>query len=453
MSFNLTTVGEFAIIQGGYAYKSNDFQSNGEWPVLKIKNIKAGFISYDDTNFVSHEIASATKKWITKEGDILISMTGSGPNAPDSLVGKVARVWKSEKPALINQRIGRLVLKDKNKIDPDFLFYLLSSKSCQDYLVSNSTGSANQVNISSKTIESVKCPHVNFATSKSIAAILRTLDERIRVLKSTNVDLEAIAQTLFKSWFIDFDPVRAKAEGRVPEGIDAETAALFPDSFAESELGLAPKGWIVTKVDDIAVIVKGKSYSSNDLTEKHSTALVTLKSFKRGGGFRLDGFKPYCGNYKPSQIIKPGDLIIAYTDVTQAAELIGKPAIVTGIEEYDVLVASLDVGIVRQKNESISLQFLYGLFKTDAFQAHSYAHTSGTTVLHLAKNATENFNFICPPQPILEKFTTIAEAISAHNQVNIDQIRALTEIRDILLPRLISGQLRLGEFEKLKEIA
>ncbi len=128
MSFELTTLGEYASIQGGYAYKSNQFSANGKVPVLKIKNIRNGFVDYSDVSYVSNEAAKNTKKWSTQEGDILISMTGSGPSAPESLVGRVARTWQGEREALINQRVGRLVAKVENRINKDFLYYLLSLK-------------------------------------------------------------------------------------------------------------------------------------------------------------------------------------------------------------------------------------------------------------------------------------------------------------------------------------
>lgn len=122
--------------------------------------------------------------------------------------------------------------------------------------------------------------------------MLAPIDDRITLLRETNATLEAIAQALFKSWFVDFDPVRAKMEGRAPEGMDEATAALFPDSFEESELGLVPRGWKTARVADIAEVVKGKSYSSKNLVESHHTALVTLKSFERGGAFAWMGSSP-----------------------------------------------------------------------------------------------------------------------------------------------------------------
>jgi len=328
--------------------------------------------------------------------------------------------------------------------DTKFLLYALLNTNINSFLTGAVMPKLTQGNLNRIPIY---CPP--FEIQQLISRILGALDDRILLLRETNATLEAIAQALFKSWFIDFDPVRAKAEGREPQGIDAETAALFPDSFEMTELGLVPRGWQICRIADVVNIIKGKSYSSKDLVSKFSTALVTLKSFARGGGFRLDGFKPYIGSYKSSQIVVPGDLIIAYTDVTQAAELIGKPAIVIGLQEYDTLVASLDVGIIRPNGESISRQFLYSLFKTSSFQSHTLAHTSGTTVLHLSKNAVGSYLFVLPDQKLMEKFTTVANLIIAQNQINIDKVRTLTTLRDTLLPRLISGQLRLPEAEKI----
>ena len=207
MGFEQTTFGEYAKVQGGNAYKSKDFIEKSSNKVLKIKNVRFGTVNYDDSGYISDELAEATKAWQAKEGDILISMTGSGPNAPQSLVGRVARVWKDEPAAWINQRVGRIQLKDEGMIHPDFLFYLLSLPQSQEFLVSNSSGSANQANISGKIIELLPCPKVSFNQSKSIAGIARSLDEKIILNNQTNQTLEQMAQALFKSWFVDFDPV------------------------------------------------------------------------------------------------------------------------------------------------------------------------------------------------------------------------------------------------------
>lgn len=322
--------------------------------------------------------------------------------------------------------------------DTQFLMYSILNADIHPYLTGAVMPKLTQGNMNKILLA---CPPLEI--QRSIVSVLGTLDDRIALLRATNATLEVIAQTLFKSWFVDFDPIHAKQAGGAPEGMADATATMFPDGFDESELGPVPNGWQVTSVGDVAEVVKGKSYSSKDLVESHDTALVTLKSFARGGGFRLDGFKPYSGVYKPNQVVRSGDLIVAYTDVTQAAELIGKPAIVIGVEAHKTLVASLDVGIVRPDETRVSRQYLYGMFRTDAFQQHTFSHTSGTTVLHLAKEGVGSFRFACPPMCVINEFSNVADSIATRIQTNIDQMRILAIMRDTLLPRLICGQLRL----------
>ena len=221
---------------------------------------------------------------------------------------------------------------------------------------------------------------------KAIAAVLGVLDDKIELNRRMNATLEAMARALFQSWFVDFDPVRAKLDGRQPTGLDPTTAALFPSEFEDSELGTIPKGWEARPLAEMVQIVKGRSYRSEELAES-KTALVTLKSFLRGGGYRVDVLKPFTGEYKPNQRVHPGDLVVAFTDVTQAADVIGKPALICSDDRFDTLVASLDVGIIRPKSNRVSVPFLYCLFLTSEFQGHTYSHTTGTTVLHLSAAA------------------------------------------------------------------
>ncbi|EJK7215856.1 restriction endonuclease subunit S, partial [Salmonella enterica subsp. enterica serovar Muenster] len=290
MNFELTTLGHYVKIQGGYAYKSHDFLDESNNKVLKIKNIRAGYVTYDDCAYISDELASKTKAWSVSEGDVLISMTGSGPNAPQSLVGRVARVWNGD--AYLNQRVGRVVLKSNFSIHLDFIYYYLSQNSTQEYFVANSTGSANQANISGKTIEDLPFPIVDFEDSYRISKVLLDLDKKILVNFNINQTLEQMAQALFKSWFIDFEPVKAKiavleaggsqadatlAAMAAISGKDAHalavferehperyaelktTAELFPSAMQDSELGEIPVGWMVNSTSEHYSISIGKT--------------------------------------------------------------------------------------------------------------------------------------------------------------------------------------------------
>ena len=276
---------------------------------------------------------------------------------------------------------------------------------------------------------------------KAIAHVLGTLDDKIELNRRMNQTLEEIAQVLFKSWFVDFDPVRAKVEG-LDTCLPQHIADLFPDSFEDSELGQTPKGWAFASLIELINPTKGVSYSSADLIEA-DTALVTLKSFARGGGYRPEGLKSYAGSYKANQVVVPGEVVLACTDVTQAAEVVGRPAIVRPSTKYKTLIASLDTMILRPKDGKLTKAFLYFLCGSAKFTEHTYAHTTGTTVLHLASTAMPSFRLPLPSSELVQAFDIIAKPLLGKIQ-NIEQeSETLSSLRDSLLPKLISGELKV----------
>lgn len=278
----------------------------------------------------------------------------------------------------------------------------------------------------------------------AIAHILGSLDDKIDLNRQMNETLEAMARALFKDWFVNFGPVRAKMVGIEPPGLAADIAALFPAALdAEGK----PVGWDKRQLSSLARVIKGKSYSSSELAPS-KTALVTLKSFNRGGGYRQDGLKEFTGKYKPEQEVFSGDLIISYTDVTQAAEVIGKPALVMSDDRYEHLVISLDVGVLRPLKAEYNF-WLYGLALTDEFQNHTRAHTTGTTVLHLAATAVPGFSITFPGDEIISVYHELAGILFEKIEVNIKESKSLERLRDLLLPKLLSGEIRIREAEHL----
>ena len=413
----MTTLGEYAAIQGGFAYKSHDFVAEPGMAVLKIKNVRQGFVDYADSSYVSDETARATAKWFTAPGDILISMTGSGPSAPESLVGRVARVWEQEPRALINQRVGRLRLKEASHIYPDFLFYLLSQKEIQNFLVANSTGSANQVNISSKTIEAAPCPRVGFSESKEIALFLNAFDQRVRLLRETNATLEAIAQALFKSWFVDFDPVRAKMEGRIPEGMDDATAALFPNGLEDSELGMVPTGWRFARIDEFMELAYGKALKATD---------------------RIYGEVPVYGS---------GGITGFHNEslVTGPSIIIGRKGTVGSLYWEDQPFFAIDtVFYVRTANP---MTYCFYLLKTLGLTGMN----TDAAVPGLNRGNVYRLTVPFPGAEILGAFDANASVIRKRIFSNSLQAQTLATLRDTLLPRLISGALRLPEAQAVAE--
>jgi type I restriction enzyme S subunit len=339
------------------------------------------------------------------------------------------------------------VVRPREGIDRRYLFYWMASRE----FIEESTRASEGTRMPRAQwgfIGRIEKPVPPLPEQRAIACILGALDDKIELNRRMNETLEAMARAIFKSWFVDFDPVRAKAEGQQPPGLAPHIADLFPDAFEESELGEIPKGWTITNLGDKVKIVKGRSYKSSELLDS-DTALVTLKSFARGGGYRPDGLKPYVGPYKPEQVVQPGELVVACTDVTQAAEVVGRPAIVRGNRHFETLVASLDTLILRPNGEDVTRAFLYFLGGTDSFNAHMYAHTTGTTVLHLAKDAVPLFQFAHPGKELVQVFDRLAALHLSRIDAAATESDMLAELRDTLLPKLISGELRLLDAERI----
>jgi type I restriction enzyme S subunit len=339
-----------------------------------------------------------------------------------------------------------ILLKEESRDSSKYLYYSLLHSDFSDVTTGSAQPQITMGHLNKKEIFWHSDPNER----AQVAHILGTLDDKIELNRKTNETLEAIAKALFKSWFVDFDPVRAKAGGR-PTGLPDEISDLFPDSFEDSELGEIPRGWEVGFLGDHTDLIKGRSYKSDELNQS-TTALVTLKSFQRNGGYRSDGLKQFTGEYKEQQVVKPGELVVALTDVTQAADVIGRPAIVKSDSFCSKLVASLDVGIIRPRRDGrLATPYLYSLMLTPGYVQHVLGYTSGTTVLHLAKDATAKFPLPIPGASISNQYCLLAGSILHQIDASDRQSELLAKTRDALLPKLISGEIRIPDAERMLE--
>jgi type I restriction enzyme S subunit len=179
--------------------------------------------------------------------------------------------------------------------------------------------------------------------------------------------------------------------------------------------------------------------------------MVTLKSFARGGGYRQEGLKSYTGPYKFTQEVTAGEVVLACTDVTQAGEVIGRPALVRPSIRFDRLVASQDVAIVRPRSRQITPAFLYFALGTHEFTEHARAYSTGTTVLHLDTRCVPAYPLRVPPAELLQRWDEFAARTLSRIALVEQESASLAAIRDTLLPRLISGDLRLKDADQLVE--
>ncbi|MEM2145016.1 MAG: restriction endonuclease subunit S [Candidatus Jordarchaeaceae archaeon] len=250
-------------------------------------------------------------------------------------------------------------------------------------------------------------------------------DKLIENKKRQNEVLEKVAMAIFKSWFIDFEPFQ-----------DGE--------FVSSELGEIPEQWCVKPLEEVAKLFKGVSYSSSDIgSEPQGSLFITLNNFLRGGGFKSE-YDYYIGSkVRDEQKVKEGDLIIALTDMTPLAKVVGAPAIVSLPYGYDFGVISLDCGKLHLRKECLRF-YLYLYLKHTQEENSTFAN--GVNVLHLNTNLfMRNKLILMPPEPILEKFHALVEPLFQKIALNQKQILVLRKVRDTLLPLLVFGKLRVEE--------
>ena len=323
-----------------------------------------------------------------------------------------------------------IVGKGKRNTDTKYLFYLMHNLQLNKHKGGSGQPLLNQSILNRIEVLVPK----KVSEQKKIANILTILDNKIDLLRRQNETLEAIAQTLFKRWFVEFEFPNKESQPYKSSG----------GKMVSSELGEIPEGWRVGKLEEHVIIINGYSYKSSELVES-SKALVTLKNFDRNGGFKLDGFKKFQGNYKKQQIVEEGDLVVAHTDLTQKAEVLGNPALIISPMKYEKLVISMDLVKVKPKDEHISKTFLYFLMRERKFKYHCKGYANGTTVLHLSKNAIPEYLCCLPTDnfKIIRELSNILENIVNKISLNTNQICIFTQTRDALLPKLMSGQIRV----------
>lgn len=374
----------------------------------------------------------------------------------DTLLARITPCLENGKTALVSSLAANqcafgstefIVLGPKTEEDQLFLYYLARSDEFRNYAISRMEGTSGRQRVPNNAVAAYRflCPPKSERVE--IGIILGALDDRIALLRETNFTLEAIAQALFKLWFVDFDPVHARQQGRTPEGMDEATSELFPDSFEESELGLVPKGWHVERLGSICTFQKGCSYKGAGLSENEGAHMFNLGCFNAPRIFAFENIKFYTDEYKDRHTVSEGDLILANTDMTQARDILGRPLIVPagfGSSFISHHVFKVDMSSVQKH---LLRNYLFFLFGTQEFRERAVGYATGTTVLALPKDALEKHLFVLPNEGALIKFNELTGPIFNSIEHNHRQAQTLATLRDTLLSRLISGQLRLSETE------
>lgn len=374
---------------------------------LRIQDIsqKKSFIEWGNTKVTNADFS----KFSLKEGDIIIARTGSSIGINTFIKENLNAVYNN----------GLIRLKVNSSIaDKKFVFMNLRSEIYKEFIIAISGGTSTQPNMQIKDLLSFSFFLPPLDVQKKIAGVLGALDDKIELNNKINQNLEAQAQALFKSWFIDFEPFGGK----------------MPDDWKEINLS------------DIAEFIGGYSYKSSEL-QSSSTVMATIKNFDRQGGFKLDGFKEISPSekLKENQKISLFDTLVAHTDLTQNADVIGNAEMLLSTAGYSNVIISMDVVKVIPK-KGISKFLLATLLKDNRFKQHCLGYINGTTVLHLSKKALPEYTFAFPNNMTdVAKLTNILEYLYKKLAYNIEENLRLAELRDALLPKLMSGEINVDD--------
>jgi type I restriction enzyme S subunit len=324
-------------------------------------------------------------------------------------------------------------------LDSTYLMYLLQTDDMQDQLKSRATGTT-VLGIKQSELRKVVLKLPPFEIQISASSTLKALDDRITLLRETNTLLEQIAQTLFKSWFVDFDPVRAKQEGRLPEGIDEETAVLFPDSFEESELGMVPRGWRYSPIYDMAAYINGGAYKAFEPNlERIGLPIIKIAELK-AGVTNQTAFSAL--NMPDKYLISTGDILFSWS---------GNPdtSIDTFVWQHGHGWLNQHIFRVIPKSADERAFLLQTLRHLRPSFAELARNKQTTGLGHVTVADMKRLLVLKPDEPLIQYFNEVVGPIHGRIFENNQQAQILADLHDTLLPRLISGKLRLPEAEEL----
>lgn len=391
MRYKKEILGNFIDVESGYAFKSKDFTSSGI-PVIKIKNIKPPFVSLDDVDYVPQDFESEYERFRINYNDILIAMTGSHINQWESVVGRVARV-KFDKSTLLNQRVGRIVLKENCNADIGYIYYFLSQDKIKIELSSKAGGAANQANINSSHIKQLELPIPCVEVQSKIASILSAYDDLIENNQKQIKLLEEAAQRLYKEWFVDL---------------------RFPGHEDVKIVDGVPEGWKKTPLGDIAWFKRGTTITKSKVVEGNVPVIA--------GGIEAAYYHNTANTVAPVVTVSGSGANAGYVNI------------------HSIDVFASDCSFI-DKNSTDYITFVYCFLKTN--DNHMKNLQKGSAQPHVYAKDLNAIEFIRPKDELINSFCFIVDDMFSKIGKLNKSIKILQEARDRLLPKLMSGEIEV----------
>lgn len=394
-------------------------------PVIRGNNLSQGRRLAGEFVYISEATADALQSCNVKPGDLVFPHRGA--------IGEVGIIPEGTPRAILSTSLMKLRV-NKEIADPAYVFYFFQSAAGRAALLEN----ASQVGTPGiatplRSLRSIRIPLPDLNVQSRIVEVLGYLDDKIELNRWMNETLEEMARTIFRSWFVDFDPVRIKARGGDPVkelGISPEIAALFPDSFVESELGEIPSGWSVGCFGDIAYQIRQSAKAADiDVHEPYvglehiARKSLSLSEWGRGGDVSSQKTRFQTGNILFGKL-RP------YFHKVCIAPIDG--------------VCSTDIVVIGPKHPE--LHSFVALWASESSMIESVTSSSGGTRMpRTSWSDIARFGIPIPPSRVIQAFESIVAPMIRKLMMSVFEQQALTETRDYLLPKLLSGEVEVAE--------
>ena len=422
-------IGSGATPRGG----KESYLEEGPFSLIRSQNIHNNLFVRAGLAFISDLQAKQLQNVDVKPDDVLLNITGDS-------VARVCQVPKDVLPARVNQHVA-IIRPNPTKLIHKYLHYFLVNPKMQTHMLNLASAGATRNALTKGMIESFDVPLTSITDQKAIASVLGTLDEKIENNRRMNETLEEMARAIFKSWFVDFDPVHAKAAGKTPAHMDAETAALFPSSFGNDGL---PIGWELRKIEEITTLLK------RGITPKYSEngCIVINQKCIRNETINFDLARRHNQNIKPlkEKELRLEDVLINSTGVGT----LGRVATVRILTEPTS--ADTHVTIARPNPKMVEPIILGILLESIAGKITDMGHGS-TGQTELKPSLVGAIQVAIPSRKIQSVFQNLVSPLRHKVTQNLSEFRTLAELRDTLLPKLISGEIRVKDAEREVEAA
>ncbi len=436
----MLTIGDIAKVFDGPHATPKKIESGPYF--LSISSLENGKLDLSKSAHLSDvDFAKWTRRVTPEAGDILFSY--------ETRLGEVAMM-----PAGITACLGRrmgLLRPDRTKILPEYLLYAYQSNAFQEIIRAKTIHGATVDRIALKELPSFPIQVPPLPEQQKIVDILKGYDRKLVLNLETNQTLEQMAQAIFKSWFVDFGPVKAKMNGEQPEGMDAAIASLFPEKLVESELGLIPEGWKIQTIKSLSEkISKGTTPSKKDLasaTDEPSIRFIKVKDINGQGEIlrgKLETIPDSIHTTKLKRsILEKEDILFSI------AGTIGRVAIVD--QDLDNVNTNQAVAFIRLKNKQTYLPLVYMAMRENRLQQKAISSIVQGVQANLSLANVGDMEVLLPPEDILNLWNKQYSSILQMIKNNFAQSRQLASLRDTLLPKLLSGEIELSKIEALNE--